>query len=145
MTIDISTAAALDTLGNTIEATPAASADLDAEMFNLIAPVMQVIDGRTAAPGFRYTLNVTNSLQLRPKHWYAEIEEYNTRNPNVSATSPCFCGLLLVPDEPTGFSFSTQAHGATLGLVTSSAICRAWAMIVRQWLAGLYPLAVTQA
>lgn len=142
--IDTSTAAALDALGNTIEAALTPSADLDTQMFNLIAPVMQAIDGRTAAPGFRYTLNVTNALQLRPKHWYAEIEEYNTRNPAVSATTPCFVGLLLVPDVPLGFSFSNQARGAALGLTTCAVICRTWAMIVRQWLAGLYSLAVTQ-
>lgn len=141
--ITSATADQLEALALTIIATPS-SAGIDAQYLALIAPVMLAIDGRTMASGFRYSLNVTNALQGRPRHWYMELNEYNTANPAVSSPRRCQCGLLCVPDVATGFSWSANSYGDTLGLATCAAICRAWAVIVRLWLAGNYPLAVAQ-
>lgn len=139
MTITTDMADQLLALATTMETATAPSADLDAQMYSLVAPAMQAIDGRTAATGFRYTLNITNATQLRPKHWYAEIQEHNLKNPGTSATTPVFVGLLLIPDLPTGFSYSNQANGQTLGLTMCACICRTWAQIIRQWLSNNYP------
>jgi hypothetical protein len=144
MTITTSTADALEALATQIQAATAADPSLDTQMLQLITEPMQTIDGRVAPTGFKYTLNVTNALLLRAKHWYMEVNEYNTTNPNVSAPKMAQCGLVLVTDQPLGWTWSANSYGATIGLATAAAICLSWARIVRLWVVRNYPLAVTQ-
>lgn len=127
-------------------ATGIKSADpaIDAQYYALIAPVMLAIDGRVMAPGFRYSLNVTNALQGRPKHWFlAGVREYNTSNPGVSALWPANTGLEFVPNEPFGIAGGVNSSGYTIASATCACICTAWATIIRMWLAGNYPVAVS--
>lgn len=116
----------------------------DAQYLALVAPVMLAIDGRVMASGFKYSLNVTNALQGRPKHWYISLNEYNVNNAFVSAQAPCYCGLEWVPNAPLGVSLWANSLGNTIALATMAAICTAWARIVRVWLAGEYSSAVNQ-
>lgn len=140
--IDTSRADALDSLADTIFTLTHQDDATDSQLYNAIADVAQAVDGRIIATGFKYTLNVTNALQLRPKHWFMELEEYNIHNPGVSSTSPAFCGLQLVPDAPTGFAYSNQAYGNTIGLAACGVIAKTWAQIIRLWVNNNYPLAI---
>jgi hypothetical protein len=140
MTITADTATQLDALADTLSKTPAGSADLDAQMLALVAPVMLTIDGRTAPAGFRYTLNITNALQLRAKHWFSRgvIEIGMVGHPFASTA-------FEYVQNPGEARTSIQATSvATIGLATAAAVCKVWAQVVRMWLGGLYPLGVTQ-
>lgn len=110
---------------------------IDAQYYALIAPVMLAIDGRTMAPGFKYTLNMTNALQGRALHWYLEgIYEFPP-----AVVPPVNVGFNL----PNGnLSGDFGSYGFYLAGAMCAAICRIWATIIRLWLAGNYPLAVTQ-
>lgn len=114
-------------------------ANVDAQLAGLIAEVMQTIDGRTLATGFRYTLNVTNALQLRPKHWYLQLQELD----GSGYGWPASCALEYRPEKASSVG-GTNSFGASIGLATCACICHAWASIIRMWLAGGYPLAVNQ-
>jgi hypothetical protein len=160
MTIDASTAAALDALALSIhdpQITPSSSPGLgnhwgagvglkaqddatDAKLAALIAPLMLAIDGRTLATGFKYTLNITNALQLRPKHWFMQYAEHD------GLTYGWPANIVLNSPNPTPGVVDEGAWswGGSLGLAACAAICKAWAQIVRLWLAGNYPLAVSQ-
>lgn len=116
----------------------------DAQYYALIAPVMLAIDGRVMAPGYKYTLNVTNALQGRPKHWFMNLTEFNNHNGFVTSLWPAGCGFQLIYDVPTGVTDSAYTFGWSIGLATCAAICHCWAQIIRMWLAGNYPVAVTQ-
>jgi hypothetical protein len=140
MTISADTAVALDALADDIwhnQTSP--SAALDAKLAALITEPMKVIDGRTLATGFRYSLNITNALQLRAKHWYLSGSE-------IGPTSlwPVLTGFEYHP-QPGFVSAGSNSYGATLGLATCGAICRTWAEIIRRWLANNYASAVTPA
>jgi hypothetical protein len=125
--------------GNHSTGLQAADPLIDAQLASLIGPVMLAIDGRTLAQGFKYTLNVTNALQLRAKHWYLRgVEE-------LDATSfwPCSTAMEFIPTAGTVLG-GTSSFGYSIGLSTCACICKTWATIIRMWLAGNYPLAVTQ-
>jgi hypothetical protein len=161
VTIDIYTAAQLDNLGleifnphvdplrGTIAGRDTAlrgpDTTIDAKLLAAITEPMQVIDGRTPLSGFKYTLNVTNALQLRPKHWYlAGIMEYNTSNTGVSSLWPASTAMEYIPNQPYGVAGGTNSFGYTIGLATCACICHAWASIIRMWLFNNYPSAVTR-
>lgn len=115
-------------------------AAIDAQYLALIAPVMLAIDGRTMTTAFKYTLNVTNALQGRPKHWFIEgLYEFVP-----GAVPPCSVGFMYypAPGEP-GHVGDIGSYGFTLGTAMCAGICNVWAYIIRQWLAGNYPRAVT--
>lgn len=111
----------------------------DAQLASLIAEPMLTIDGRSLATGFRYTLNVTNALQLRPKHWYLRgVGELDS-----SSFWPASTAMEFMPSK--GFvAGGTNSFGYSIGLATCACICHTWAAIIRMWLAGNYPLAVNQ-
>jgi hypothetical protein len=111
----------------------------DAKLLGLIAEVAKTIDGRTVATGFKYTLNITNALQLRPKHWYMQVMELD----GSGYGWPCSVAMEYHSQEfpATG---GVNSFGGTLGLATCACICNAWATIIRRWLQGQYPLAVNQ-
>lgn len=114
---------------------------IDAEYYNLIAPVMQAIDGRVMATGFKYTLNITNALQGRPKHWYIEgLYEFVP-----GAIPPCSVGFMWypAPGQP-GTVGDIGSYGFTIGTTMCAGICNTWARIIRLWLQGQYSQAVTQ-
>lgn len=161
MTIDASTVDALHALALSIhdpQITPSSSPALgdhwgpgagltaqddatDAKLAALIAPIMLAIDGRTLPTGFKYTLNITNATQLRPKHWFMQYTEHDgsgykwPANIVLKQNTPYVAGAV---DE------GAWSWGGSLGLAACGAICKAWAQIVALWLAGNYPLAVTQ-
>lgn len=112
----------------------------DAHLAALIAEPMLAIDGRTLALGFRYTLNVTNALQLRPKHWYMNLIESDGSGYGWPANTEMVYHSAPGVPEP----IDADSWGGTIGLATCGCICNAWAKIIRMWLAGSYPLAVTQ-
>lgn len=112
---------------------------IDAQYYTLIAPVMLVIDGRTMAPGFKYSLNVTNALQGRPKHWY--IEGLSEFVPSV--LPPVNIGFNCYPAPPALPPGDYGSYGFTLAGAACAGICHLWATIIRLWLAGNYPLAVS--
>lgn len=134
---------AIGTVPGTDTGLKAPDAATDQLYYDLIAPVMLAIDGRVMATGFRYTLNITNALQGRPKHWYlAGVMEYNTSNPGISALWPANTGMEFQPDKPFGVAGGTNSFGYTIGLSTCACILHAWAMIVRMWLSNNYPVAI---
>jgi len=112
----------------------------DAQLLALIAPVALAIDGRTVATGLKYTLNITNASQLRPKHFYMDLSEHDSSGYGWPAS------IMLTYHPQPGYTgtLSGYSWGASLGLAMCGAICQAWAHIIREWLAGNYPLAVTQ-
>lgn len=153
-TITLATANALDQLGLAIfdpkfdpttmsytgPATGLRSPDpgMDAQLAAAIGGVLQVIDGRTLAQA-RYTLNVTNALQLRAKHWYLRgVSELDS-----SSFWPCTTAFEYMPTRG-GVQGGCNSFGWTIGLATCAAICHTWAAISRMWLMRNYPLAVTQ-
>jgi hypothetical protein len=140
------TADALDALGRTIW-NPATglgltseSPDIDSELASLITEPMKTIDGRDLATGFRYTLNVTNALQLRAKHWYVSSIAELQPSPGVLRVNTSFT-LMTTPGTSLGY---TNSYGNTLGLATCAAICYTWEEVIRRWLLGQYPLAINQ-
>lgn len=109
-------------------------ANMDAQLVSLIAPVMKVIDGRDLALGFKYTLNVTNALQLRAKHWYLRgVSEYDS-----TSLWPANTAFEYMPSRGV-VRAGTSSFGYTIGLATCAAICKCWSTIIRAWLAGNYP------
>lgn len=133
MTVSIDTAVALDALADAIKTIETWDPNIDSQLSALIAEPMLVIEGRTLAPA-RYTLNVTNALQLRAKKWYMK-SLMEIGQPNQPYASSWF------EYEPQlGFvQGGTGSTGATIGLATCAAIARVWAEIIRRWLAGNYP------
>lgn len=114
---------------------------LDGEYLALIAPVMLAIDGDVMATGFEYTLNITCALMGRPRHWY--LEGVNEFAPSV--LPPCGVAFTYIPPPGgAGLSGDWQSYGFTLGGAACAAICKLWAQIIRMWLGGTYPYAVTQ-
>lgn len=118
---------------------------IDGFLAGIIKEPMQVIDGRSPATGFKYTLNVTNALQLRPKHWYMRgLMEYPV---NQNSLWPANVELAYVRQDATGMSNGVyngvNSFGWSIGLATCAAICHAWAAIVRMWIMGNYPEAVS--
>jgi hypothetical protein len=117
----------------------AASSDVDGQLAALIKEPMKVIDGRDLALGFKYTLNVTNALQLRAKHWYLRgVSELDS-----TSFWPCTTAFEYIP-QPGFVQGGSNSFGWTIGLATCAAICHTWAIVIRKWLAGDYPLAVNQ-
>jgi hypothetical protein len=115
-------------------------ATIDAELYSLIKEVAQTIDGRIIAPGFKYTLNVTNALQLRPKKWYLKgIMELD----GSGYGWPCCVAMEYIP-KPGLVQGGTNSFGGTLGLAACACIAHTWANIIRRWLQGQYLTAVTQ-
>lgn len=113
---------------------------IDAQFYQLIAPAMLAIDGRVMATGFKYTLNVTNALQGRPKHWYIQgLYEFVP-----SDSPPCSVGFMYYPAplEP-GQVGDVGSYGFTIGAAMCAGICNVWANIIRKWMAGIYPRAIT--
>lgn len=117
----------------------AASTDMDARLAALIAPVKLAIDGRTLELGFRYTLNITCALKLRPKNWWMRgLMEYDS-----ASLWPANMELAYIhPDNPGGVYTGCNSFGWSIGLATCAAICHAWAMTVRMWVMHNYPWAV---
>lgn len=115
------------------------SDSIDALYYELIAPVMKAIDGRDMAPGFKYTLNITNALQGRPKHWFMEgLHEFVP-----SVLPPVNIGFNYNPPAGSpGISGDFGSYGFTLGTTLCAGILNIWAQIVTMWLQGQYPLAV---
>lgn len=114
---------------------------IDAQYYSLIAPVMLAIDGRAMATGFKYTMNSKCALEGRPKHWYIQgLYEFPP-----SVLPPCSIGFTYVP-PPGGSNLSGDwgSYGFTLAGAIAAGICKLWAQIVRMWLTGTYPLAVSQ-
>lgn len=133
MTVDLGTADALEALAVDIRTATAPDPALDARMFALIAEPMLAIQGRTLTPQ-RFTLNVTYALTARAKQWYMRglMEIGQANQPYAS------CAFEYMPQ--LGFvQGGTSATGASLGLACSAAVCRAWAEIIRRWVAGNYP------
>lgn len=129
--ITTDTADQLDALA--IELASAAEPDvaLDQRLYDLILEPCQVIQGRTPAAGFKYTLNVTNALQLRAKQWYLKgIMEIGEPNQPFAA-----CGFEFMPQ--LGFvQGGTSSTGSSIGLAACSAIAKSWALIIRTYVAG---------
>lgn len=114
---------------------------IDAKYFTLIAPVMSEIDGRTMATGMKYTMNITNALQGRPKHWF--LQGVNEFQPSV--LPPCHVAFAyLAPQGQPGLYGDFGSYGFSLGTAMCAGICSIWAQIVRMYLAGDYPWAVNQ-
>jgi hypothetical protein len=114
-------------------------AGIDAQYYALIAPVMLAIDGRVMPQGFKYSLNITYALMGRPKHWY--IEGLSEFVPSV--LPPCNIGFTCYPQPPGGLSGDFGSYGFYLAGAAMAGICHIWATIIRLWLAGNYPVAVT--
>lgn len=109
--------------------------NMDAKLASLIAPTMQEIDGRTLATGFKYTLNVTNALQLRPKKWFMRgLYEYD-----ASSGQPANCELGYQPWGNGGVYIGVNSYGYSISLATCAAICHAWASATRMKFMNNYP------
>lgn len=133
MTVSSVTADQLEALAETIKTLAGPSATIDAQLASLIAEPMRVIEGRTLVNA-RFTLNVTNALQLRAKKWYFKsLMEIGQPNQPYAAA-------WFEYEPELGFvQGGTGTTGMTLGTTTCAAIARVWAEIVRRWLAGNYP------
>lgn len=118
-------------------------ASIDAQYYNLIAPAMLAIDGRTMAPGFMYTMNQSNSLQGRPRHWFYEgLNEFEQGGLNVlPPVSVAF--RYSPPSGGAGLSGDWGSYGFTLASAHCAAFCKLWAQIIRMWIGGTYPYAVS--
>jgi len=98
---------------------------IDIQYYQLIAPVMLEIDDRVMSPGFKYTLNVTNALQGRARHWYLEgLYEFVP-----SVLPPCHVAFHGPVDSGVG------SYGFTLGTATCAGICNVWANVIKSKLA----------
>lgn len=112
----------------------APSTDMDAILYRTILPIAQAVDNRTPAAGFKYTLNVTNALQLRPKKWYIRaLMEYDN-----ASLFPVNVELALMPWGSGGVYNGVNSYGYSLGLATCAAIAQAWAAICRMSSQGNY-------
>lgn len=142
--ITADTPAQFEALALTIAGVSAPDPNLDAQYLALIAPVMLAIDGRTMETGFHYTLNFTCASKGRPRHWYMQyLSEHSPNNPAVAwGKLPAECGLVYVPLVAAGFSGGVDSSGYTLATVMCASVLKAWAAIIRMWLAGNYPLAI---
>lgn len=160
MTITLDTAAQLEALALTIfdpHITPAVSPGLgdnwgpgtglkgpdaatDAQIYALLPDVIKTIDGRDMAPGRKLTLNYTNATQCRPAHWYLSTQEFDGSGYGWPATAY----YEFHPQPGYVGTSAAQSWGGSVGLAVCAASCKAWAAIIRLWLAGNYPLAVNQ-
>lgn len=117
---------------------------IDAKYYDLIAPAMLEIDGRTMATGFKYTLNVTNALQGRPKHWYLEgLYEFQQGGLNVLPAVNVGFTYMPPAGSPT-LSGDWGSYGFYLGGAVCAGICNIWSQIITMYLSGQYPWAVSQ-
>jgi hypothetical protein len=134
--IDSTTADALDALYLEIQAAPAGqSPAFEARLADLIREPMLVIDGRTLVTA-RYTLNITNALQLRAKNWYMKSLM------EIGQANQPFASCWFEYEPVIGFvQGGTGSTGATIGLAACAAIARVWAEIIRRWLIGNIPRA----
>lgn len=116
-------------------------ASIDQQYYNLIAPLMLAIDGRTMATGFNYTMNFTCALQGRPRHWFLQgLNEFKG-----DVTPPVSIGFQFRPIVGEDGHFGDHGSwGYTLGTACCAGILNVWADIVTYWLASQYPQAVTQ-
>jgi hypothetical protein len=111
------------------------SADMDAKLLAAITPVAQAIDGRTPASGFKYTLNVTNALQLRPKKWFIRsLMEYDS-----ASLFPANTTLGYMPWGHGGVYNGVNSFGYSIALATCAAICHAYAAACRMSSQANYP------
>lgn len=111
------------------------SADMDAKLLSVITPVMQELDGRTPASGFRYTLNVTNAFQLRPKKWFMRaLMEYDE-----TSLWPANVSLAYMPFGDGGVYSGVNSFGWSDALATCAAICHAWAAACSMRTMNNYP------
>jgi hypothetical protein len=128
--ITLDTADQLDALGDQLSAVTGPDPALDAQLYNLILEPMQVIQGRTPAAGFKYTLNVTNALQLRAKGWYMRgLLEIGQSNAPFAG-----CGFEHIVDG--NVVDGTSGQGASIGLAACAGIAHCWAKIIRTYLAA---------
>jgi hypothetical protein len=133
MTVSSVTAAQLDALGDTIKDLAGPSATIDSQLAALIAEPMLVIEGRTLVNA-RFTLNVTNALNLRAKKWYFKSLM------EIGQPNQPFAAAWFEYEPQLGFvQGGTGTTGMTIGTATCAAICKVWAEIIRRWLAGNYP------
>lgn len=110
-------------------------ATMDAKLLAAITPVAQAIDGRSPATGFKYTLNVTNALQLRPKKWYMRgLMEYDS-----ASLFPVNMELGYMPWGHGGVYNGVNSFGYSLALATCAAICHAYAAACRMSSQANYP------
>jgi hypothetical protein len=108
---------------------------MDSKLYSTIAPVAQALDNRTPATGFKYTLNVTNALQLRPKKWYIHgLMEYDG-----SSLFPANQELAYMPWGRGGVYNGVNSFGYSIGLATCAAICHAYAAACRMSSEANYP------
>lgn len=115
-------------------------AGIDARYYALIAPLMLAIDGRVMPQGFKYTLNITYALMGRPRHWYIQgLDEFEQGGMNVLPAAS-----MNFRYSPGGLFGDWGSYGFFLAGACTASICKLWAQIVRMWLAGNYPLALTQ-
>ena len=127
--ITYDTADKLEALYLELQSATAPSAALDQRLYDLVAPAALEIQGRTVATGFKYTLNVTNALQLRAKKWYLRgIMEIGLPNQPFAG-----CAFEYMP-EPGFIQGGTNANGHSIGLATCAAIARVWSIVVREYL-----------
>lgn len=159
MTITTSTADALEALALTIfnpEITPNPNPALgdhwgkgvglmgqddatDAKLYELLAPVIKAIDGRDMVPGLKLTLNYTNATQCRPFHWYLQTMELD----GSGYGWPANAFFEYHPQPGYVGTGGANSFGAQMGLAVCAACCHAWAAIIRLWLTGNYPFAVS--
>lgn len=112
----------------------APSTSMDGLLYRTILPIAQAVDNRTPAPGFKYTLNVTNALQLRPKKWYIHyMAEYDN-----ASLFPAAASLALMPWGSGGVYNGVNSFGYSLGLAMCATIAQAWAAICRMSSQGNY-------
>lgn len=121
-----------------------ANSSIDAQLAALIGPAMLAIDGRTLETGFQYTLNTTCALKLRPRHWYYQgLDEFEQGGLNV--LPPVSVNFQYHPPVGgAGVSGDWGSYGFTLATAHCAAFCKLWAQIIRMWVGGTYPLALTQ-
>lgn len=111
------------------------SPEMDTKLATAIAPVMLEIDGRTLVTGLRYTLNVTNALQLRPKRWFMHgLYEWDH-----TSLWPASMELAYMPWDNGGVYTGGVGWGQTIGLATCCAIVRCWAAAIRMRSQNNYP------
>lgn len=159
MTIDSTTVDALEALAHTIwdpHITPAPPGSalgdtwgtatgisahdpaIDQQIYDLVAPIALAIDG-VAIPKDPFTLNQTFATHFRPHHWWLSTEEVD--NPNYPWT---FSASMEYHPSRGAVAGGVFSWGAQMGFAIAATMLHGWAHIVKMWLSGGYPLAVTQ-
>jgi hypothetical protein len=111
---------------------------VDAQLAALIKEPMQTIDGR-AFGDFKFTLNVTCALMLRPRHWFIiSLDELYNQPAKAGASFGLINQQTL---QPVAYVYG---WGNSMALATCAGICFAWSEIITMWLSGNYSLAVSQ-